>query len=213
MVKSSTGLLVLHGLRLRGFVGASDLADHLGLASAEVAALLDLAGQDGFAQFRNGTRPGWSLTSEGRKEGERLLAEELDAAGLRTAMTTTYRTFLPVNRLLLASCTRWQVKDVENQILNDHDDPAYDDAVIAELAEIDAAIQPICAELGHRLSRFGGYGPRLQFALERLLAGDGDWFTKPTIDSYHTVWFELHEDLLATLGIDRVSEQAPKRED
>ena len=23
------------------------------------------------------------------------------------------------------------------------------------------------------------------------------------IDSYHTVWFELHEDLLATLGIER----------
>ena len=26
------------------------------------------------------------------------------------------------------------------------------------------------------------------------------------IDSYHTVWFELHEDLLATLGIERSSE-------
>jgi len=26
------------------------------------------------------------------------------------------------------------------------------------------------------------------------------------MSSYHTVWFELHEDLLATLGIDRASE-------
>jgi hypothetical protein len=26
------------------------------------------------------------------------------------------------------------------------------------------------------------------------------------IDSYHTVWFELHEDLLSTLGIERASE-------
>jgi hypothetical protein len=28
------------------------------------------------------------------------------------------------------------------------------------------------------------------------------------IASYHTVWFELHEDLLATLGIERSSEGA-----
>ncbi|MDQ1375434.1 MAG: hypothetical protein QOJ09_2772, partial [Actinomycetota bacterium] len=28
----------------------------------------------------------------------------------------------------------------------------------------------------------------------------------PLIDSYHTVWFELHEDLLSTLGIERGSE-------
>ncbi len=26
------------------------------------------------------------------------------------------------------------------------------------------------------------------------------------IDSYHTVWFELHENLLATLGIERARE-------
>ena len=26
------------------------------------------------------------------------------------------------------------------------------------------------------------------------------------IDSYHTVWFELHEDLLATLGLERAAE-------
>ena len=33
-----------------------------------------------------------------------------------------------------------------------------------------------------------------------------DYFTKPILPSYHTVWFELHEDLLATLSIDRASE-------
>ena len=35
-----------------------------------------------------------------------------------------------------------------------------------------------------------------------------EWFTRPMIDSYHTVWFELHENLLATLGIERAREQA-----
>ncbi len=39
-----------------------------------------------------------------------------------------------------------------------------------------------------------------------MTEGERDWFTKPTIDSYHSVWFELHEDLLATLGLERAKE-------
>jgi hypothetical protein len=39
-------------------------------------------------------------------------------------------------------------------------------------------------------------------------AGDKEWFTGPLVDSYHTVWFELHEDLMATLGLERATEEA-----
>ena len=39
-----------------------------------------------------------------------------------------------------------------------------------------------------------------------MRAGERDWFAKPMIDSYHTVWFQLHEDLLNTLGIERSKE-------
>ena len=67
-------------------------------------------------------------------------------------------------------------------------------------------MEPICADLAAALDRFAGYGPRLAHALEQVQAGDGDWFTKPMIASYHTVWFEMHEDLLSTLGIERGSE-------
>ena len=56
------------------------------------------------------------------------------------------------------------------------------------------------------LPRFARYAPRLTNAVDRVRAGEVDWFTKPVLDSYHTVWFELHEDLLATLGIERGEE-------
>ena len=56
------------------------------------------------------------------------------------------------------------------------------------------------------IDRFAGYGGRLREALEKVVAGEHEWFTKPVIDSYHTIWFELHEDLLCTLGIERASE-------
>jgi hypothetical protein len=35
--------------------------------------------------------------------------------------------------------------------------------------------------------------------------GERSWVAQPKIDSCHTVWMELHEDLLATLGLERGS--------
>jgi hypothetical protein len=54
-----------------------------------------------------------------------------------------------------------------------------------------------CAQAQPRLSR---YLERLEFAYDRILAGEIDWVSGVRIDSYHTVWFELHEDLLRILG-------------
>ena len=82
------------------------------------------------------------------------------------------------------------------------------DGVVEQLVALDARVQPICAELSGALARFSSYGPRLAAAAERVRSGDTDWFTKPMIPSYHTVWFEMHEDLLCTLGIERGSEDA-----
>ena len=92
------------------------------------------------------------------------------------------------------------------QVLNDHADPDYDAGVVKRLRAIDDAVQPVCADLADALDRFAHYGPRLAHAIDRLEDGDLDYATKPMIDSYHTVWFELHEDLLATLGIERSKE-------
>lgn len=206
MRRSTTELLALHGLRLKGFAAASVVADMFALSEPVVVESLELSSQDGFAKFRDGSRSGWSLTSEGRKENERLLAVELDENGLRNTVEQAYQAFLPLNSDLLAVCTRWQVSDIEAQVLNDHQDEAYDASVIAELGEIHVKAVPICADLGGQLERFGGYGSRFAEAMDNIRSGETDWFTKPTLDSYHTVWFELHEDLLATLGLDRAAE-------
>ncbi len=136
------------------------------------------------------------------------MADELDASGHRALVQGCYDRFLGLNGQMLAVCTRWQVKDQDAQELNDHTDADYDAAVMAELAELDAGVQPICAELAAALPRFANYAPRFDLALDKLRAGELEWFTKPVMESYHTVWFELHEDLLATLGINRADEKA-----
>jgi hypothetical protein len=54
--------------------------------------------------------------------------------------------------------------------------------------------------------RFGDYRSRLRAARTRVEDGDAAWLTSPRIDSYHTVWMQLHEDLLLALGRDRAAE-------
>ncbi|MGB5756426.1 MAG: hypothetical protein WBM50_05885 [Acidimicrobiales bacterium] len=208
MVSSPLDLRVLHGLRLKGLVDTPFLAELVEADIGDVESLLELAAADGFVKHRTGGRSGWSLTDEGRKEQERLLAVQLDEAERRADVQSAYRRFLALNGRLLQICTDWQVIDGAKGTLNTHDDPAYDAGIVAQLIDIDRAVQPICAELGGWIDRFDHYGRRFSTALAGVVAGEIDWFTKPTIDSYHTVWFELHEDLLVTLGIDRASERA-----
>jgi hypothetical protein len=205
---SSPDLLALHGLRLKGFAEATTVAELVGLDVVTVETELSKASNHEWAMFRDGRRTGWALKPAGRSENERLLAAELDEVGCRPIVQSAYERFLALNGTMLAVCTRWQVVDADSQTLNDHSDAAYDSAVIAELEVLDDQVQPICAELSEQLDRFSVYAPRFTTALEKLRLGELDWFTKPIMESYHTVWFELHEDLLATLGIDRASEKA-----
>jgi DNA-binding MarR family transcriptional regulator len=206
---SDPDLLVLHGLRLRGFAEAAAVAEAAGLDIDDVAKRLDAFDADGYVRYRRGRVSGWTLTAAGRAHGERLLAEELDAAGARGAVAAAYRRFLERNTEMLGVCTEWQMREVDGrQVVNDHRDPDHDAVVVAHLADLDRHVQPVCAELADLLTRFASYPPRLANALAKVGAGEVDWFTRPTIDSYHTVWFELHENLLATLGIPRAAESA-----
>jgi pyruvate,orthophosphate dikinase len=44
---------------------------------------------------------------------------------------------------------------------------------------------------------------RLRRALAEIRAGDDTMVAAPIKDSYHTVWFELHEDLLLLANRER----------
>ena len=109
---------------------------------------------------------------------------------------------------MLQLCTDWQVVNDGSgeQKLNDHSDSSYDDEILGRLGDLDGQVTRILSDLNKALTRFSNYPFRFGIALDKVLAGELDWLTKPIMPSYHTVWFELHEDLLATLGIDRASE-------
>ncbi len=204
---SDRALQVLHTVRLKGFADAEPVAAASGVPVDGVVTELERARDEGLASRREGRISGWSLTPDGRARVAQLVQAELDASGAAPVVERAYRGFLSVNKDLLGVCTDWQLRVVNGQqVANDHSDTAHDERVVKRLREIDDAVQPVCDELAGALDRFARYGPRLSIALTRVEAGEADWFTKPLIDSYHTVWFELHEDLLATLGIERGSE-------
>lgn len=205
---SDRAFLVLHALRLKGFAGTPAVAETAGVDEADAAKVLDGAKADGLVIYREGRISGWSLTPAGRQKHAELLEAELAAAAYRDVVHGAYKRFLEINGELLGVCTDWQMRPGPDgqPVLNDHSDADYDKQVIARLRQIDDDVQPVCANLAGSAERFAGYGPRLAAAVEKVEAGDIDWFTKPMIDSYHTIWFELHEDLLCTLGIERSKE-------
>jgi DNA-binding MarR family transcriptional regulator len=204
---SAERLLVLHGLRLKGFAEARAVAMLFGLDDPDVAVTLKELAGDGLVQRRDGRVSGWSLTPDGRTVEAALLLEELDRTGARERISQGYAQFVAVNGELLEVCTAWQLKSVDGtQTINDHADVAYDTETIRRLADVHATAAPVVKSLGSTLSRFAGYASRLEHALGKVQSGETEWFTKPLLDSYHTVWFELHEDLLSTLGTQRGAE-------
>jgi DNA-binding MarR family transcriptional regulator len=203
---SDPRLLVLHGLRLKGFAEPDDVAALVGLEPADVVARLEQLEADELVLYREGRLTGWALTPAGRKAQEQGLQAELQECDARDAVLDAYKRFLDLNNDLLGICTAWQMKD--EATINDHADPAYDKSVIDRLHELHGKVEPIITDLEATLDRYCGYRSRLQASLARLRSGEAEWFTKPLIDSYHTVWFQLHEDLLNTLGIERSQEGA-----
>lgn len=89
---------------------------------------------------------------------------------------------------------------------NDHSDWRWDDRVLAGLASLLRQVRPICDRLAAALTRLDGYVDRFAAALDRADRGERAWVDQPGTDSCHAVWFELHEDLLATLGLERGQE-------
>jgi len=195
--------LVLHTLRCLGFSGLTRVAATTGLGESDVESeLIDLA-RAGHVTRTAGAFGGWGLTEAGRAADARRITDELDAAGTRAAVADAYDRFLVLNPELLDLCTAWQMRAVDGALMaNDHADAGYDARVVDRFVDFDGRAAVVCADLAVALPRFGCYPVRLADALARVRSGEFDYLTD-NLASYHTVWFQLHEDLLATLGIPR----------
>lgn len=202
---------VLLLLRLKAFAPSVTISEATGVRVDHVDAQLDQLSARGWVQLRSGPAAGWSLTPAGRRHGEQLLRAEVESQGIRGQLEGCYRGFLSLNGELLAVCTDWQTMSVDGELVpNDHADAERDAAVLARLDALHRSATPVLDALADTSPRFSGFVERLSRAHEHVVAGRTEWIAKPTVDSYHGVWFELHEQLLVTLGRDRATEPLPQ---
>jgi hypothetical protein len=210
-ILSTPALLTLHAVRLNGMADDAKVADRFGLDRAEASELLlDFQAYGWISRVDFTGTAGWTLTASGLAENQRQLAAELGAAAGADVVRDCYRRFLPRNGELQRACTDWQLRPTASDPLagNDHFDPVWDRRALESLDVLDAVLSALVGELSDALARFAGYDDRFDHALGRAQAGDPSWVTGVGIDSCHSVWMELHEDLLATLGLERGSELA-----
>lgn len=196
-------LRVLHALRCVGHAGLERVGDAAGLPDDETESLLIDLAVDGLVTREGGPFGAWGLTDAGRAADAERVAAQLDAAGARDAVRSAFDDFLVLNPELLDLCSAWQVRTVDGLAApNDHADRAYDDRVLAAFVDLDGRAALVLHALADALPRFARYRVRLSDALARAQRGDRQRLTDTT-DSYHAVWFQLHEDLLVTLGVPR----------
>ncbi|WP_433715429.1 pyruvate, phosphate dikinase [Nocardia sp. CA-084685] len=198
-------LAVLRLIGIKGRVEPDAIAASLTISVTEAAShTADFVTRGLCASTPVGVR----LTPQGREQLAQLLAHE--RADLAPSdLAAAYDEFCEFNAELKAVITAWQMKDAST--VNDHSDNTYDAAVLARLTTLHHGVAPLVRRIGTIAPRLAPYSGRLTRAVERMNGGDHSWVARPIMDSYHTVWFELHEDLIGLCGLNRADEAAAGR--
>lgn len=191
-------LKVLQAIRLKGRISPADIAATVDEDPAAVAEAVKAATDAGFLIEGKTVR----LSPEGRRRLAELLAAERENVD-QPAIDAAYDKFRSVNADFKELVSDWQLRNGEP---NTHDDDEYDAAVLARLDEVHARVTPIVASIAAQMPRLASYSDKLAAALAKVQSGETTWLTRPIVDSYHTVWFELHEELIVAAGLTRESE-------
>jgi hypothetical protein len=193
--------LALHGLAIKKHASPQDIAELVGLDVASVETLLSEAAERGRVARAGGK---FMLTAPAqmalRSEYSRIYADQRASA----AMNAAYADFEKVNAQLKQVITDWQTMDLGGgKVANDHSNRDYDCTIIDRLGGLHERSEPILKRMTAELPRLASYWKMLSIAIENAEDGAIEWVSDARIASYHTVWFEMHEDLLRVLGRER----------
>lgn len=199
-------LLALHGLAVKKAGGPAAVAAILGVEDRGVVAALEAAVESGRAAGAKGT---FMVAPAGREWLDERYPEAFAGFRANPAATESYERFERINRKLLELFTDWQMIPAAGgeRVANDHSDADYDAGIVDRLGDQHERAEKVLDSFAELEPRLSIYKERLDAAYDKVLAGDYDYVSAVRIDSYHTVWFELHEDLLRMLGRER--EEAP----
>lgn len=196
-----TDHLVLHGIGIKKYADAVNISEIIGIAQAEVENSIDRAEERGLVMRADGKA---TLGPAGRLIMQCNYSRFYDSVRKNDAFVSAYDRFEELNVDLKSLITAWQVRDIAGSTVpNDHADADYDNKIIDRLGALHESAERILAAMASVLPRMAIYREKLLMALERAEDGAIEWVSDAKIESYHTLWFELHEDLLCMLGKER----------
>jgi pyruvate,orthophosphate dikinase len=199
---------VLVAMLVKGYALPEALAASLEASPAAAGMALDGLVADGLAEPAAGS---FRLTAEG-KAAARAAVDRAAATWGPGVAASALDAFVVLDRRMKDTVSGWQTRVVDGQqVLNDHADAEHDAGVLAELGALHADAVAWLVPLVAGLPRLAGYAARLERANAAAQAGDGRYVASPRVDSYHGVWFELHEDLILHAGRTRADEVAAGR--
>jgi pyruvate,orthophosphate dikinase len=196
---------VIRALGIKGFAMTQGAADAVLSSTDHVQPLLDDLVVDGLAASVAGA---YRLTDTGKARAAELVAKEADAWGSERA-NAALDAFIELDGRMKETVTDWQLKAPD--VVNDHADADYDRGVLDRLAALHDEAAAFLEANENGFGRLATYRERLSRAFEQARGGDGRFVASPRVDSYHGVWFELHEDLIQLAGRTREDEVAAGR--
>jgi hypothetical protein len=198
----------LRSIAIKGFTPFQGVAVVVLSTPDDVRPILDQLVIDGLLAEVGGA---YRLTESGKTRVSALLDSERAAWGVDEA-GAALDAFLGLDHRTKEAVTAWQLRDdPDGQVVNDHSDATYDQEVIDRLGAIHADAMAWLDPIESRCPRLASYRVRLGRAIDQAIAGDGRYVASPRVDSYHGVWFELHEDLIQLAGRTREDEVAAGR--
>jgi hypothetical protein len=193
-------LTLLQAMRLKGRLTAEAAAVCAGGTADEAQSAFNDLVASGFVKEAG---PAVRITPEGRERLNALLEEERATVD-QEPLTQAYHEFDDFNTEMKTLMTEWQMLDATTP--NDHTNAEYDAKVVARLAPFHDRFEPVLDRMIAAAPRLAPYRGRFTNAVTQVGAGDHSFLARPIADSYHTVWFELHEDLIGLLGRTRQEE-------
>lgn len=135
----------------------------------------------------------WYLTDEGEDHLNELLRQRFTADEI-DELESQYAEFESHDLEFKELANAWQQANDESER----------EELIAALAEFHRDVEAFFASFSESIrNEYETYVADLESALQTLRDGNRDFYTGTEVDSYHTVWFRLHDDLLRTLGKQR----------
>ncbi|MDH3681571.1 MAG: PEP-utilizing enzyme, partial [Acidimicrobiia bacterium] len=196
-------------LVLKGMATAEGIAAFARVSAEAAAAALTELVEAGEAQVGPGDR--FMITPEGMAAAD--AAYRAEAAGAASAIEPHLDRFHELNLRFKEVVTDWQMREVDGErVMNDHSNADHDAAVLSALTgEVQHGIVAVIDAVSDAVPRLAVYRDRLGDAVAAIVAGDTAMVASPLKESYHTVWFELHEELIRLSGRNRADEAAAGR--